>query len=176
MVEHFDWMDAVKICLQMTRHDSVEVRRTGLNGYFTYAVSPDFEMLFPLLNDEDDVIVGKLLTFLLSQAESEVAEGVLLRFLEQAVAEGAGHAHMFEYYKALSQCGSLKSVKVLEKILMESRISEMFSDMNAVHKKGSALALKILGFDEAVHVLDKGKKSLPPDIRMACQFALGKIK
>ena len=176
MLEYLDRMDAVKICLQMTRHDSVEVRRTGLNGYFTYAASPDFEMLFPLLNDGDDVIVGKLLTFLLSQAENEVAEGVLLRFLEQAVAEGAGHAHMFEYYKALSQCGSLKSVKVLEKILMESRISEMFSDMNAVHKKGSALALKILGFDEALNVLDKGKKSLRPDIRMACQFALGKIK
>jgi len=176
IVEHLSRMDAAKISLQMTRHDSVEVRKTGLNGYFTYTASPDFEVLFPLLNDDDDVIVGKLLTFLLSQAESEVAEGVLLRFLEQAVAEGAGHAHMFEYYKALSQCGSLRSVKVLEKILMESRISEMFSDMNAVHKKGSALALKILGFDEALNVLDKGKKSLRPDIRMACQFALGKIK
>lgn len=176
VLENLRSTDAAAISLQMTRHVSVEVRRTGLNGYFTYAAYPDFEALFPLLRDESDVIVGRLLTFLLSQAESDVAEALLLRFLQQAVAEGLEYAHMFEYYKALSRCGSLKSVRVLEKILLESGIRQMFSNVSAVHKQGSALALKILGSDEALHVLDKGKKSLRPDIRTACQFALENIK
>ena len=101
---------------------------------------------------------------------------MLLRFLKKAVNEGIEHAHMFEYYKALSQCGSVKSVRVLEKILLESKVKEMFSNMNAVHKKGSALALKVLGSEEALRVLDKGKKSMRPDIRMACLFALERIK
>jgi HEAT repeat protein len=83
---------------------------------------------------------------------------------------------MFEYYKALSQCGSFRSVKVLKKILMESKLTDMFSNMNAVHKKGSALALKILGTEDALIVLRKGLKSMRPDIRLACQFALEKVK
>jgi len=83
---------------------------------------------------------------------------------------------MFEYYKALSQCGSFRSVKLLKTILMESKLTEMFSNLNSVHKKGSALALKILGTEEALVVLRNGLKSMRPDIRLACQFALGKEK
>lgn len=176
IIAHLGPKAAAKISLRMTRHDSVEVRRTGLNGYFSYTSSPDFDALFPLLNDGDDVIVGRLLTFLLSRAEAGEAETLLLRFLEQAIAEGVEHPHMFEYYKALSQCGSFRSIQLLKQILLESKVTEMFSNMNAVHKKGSALALKILGTEEALTVLRDGLKSMRPDIRLACQFALGKAK
>ena len=100
----------------------------------------------------------------------------LLRFLEQAVSEGIDRAHMFEYYKALSRCGSFRAVKPLKKILMESKLTDMFSNLNAVHKKGSALALGILGTEEALDVLRAGVKSMRPDIRLACQFALEKVK
>ncbi|MCL7487188.1 MAG: hypothetical protein M8357_03305 [Desulfobulbaceae bacterium] len=176
VVEDLGSMAGEKISLQMTRHASVEVRRAGLSGYLTHASTPDFAALYHLLNDEDDVIVGRLLTILLSRAQPEEAEALLLRYLEQAVTEGIEHAHMFEYYKALSQCGSFRSVKLLQQILMESKLTQMFSNINSVHKKGSAIALKILGTEEALAVLQKGVRSLRPDIRMACQFALEKVK
>lgn len=176
VVEQLGSLAAAKISLRMTGHAAVEVRRTGLTGYLTHASSPDLDALYPLLNDGDDVIVGRLLTFLLSKAESAEVETLLLRFLEQAIAEGVEHPHMFEYYKALSQCGSFRSVNVLKRILLESRVTEMFSNMNAVHKKGSALALKILGTEEALTALRSGLKSMRPDIRLACQFAMGKVK
>ena len=148
----------------------------ALDRYFAYTDVPDLKVLYPLLSDENDVIVGKLLTFLLAHGEREEVESMLLRYLEQALQEGVEHAHVFEYYKALSQCGAERTVKVLQRILLESKVSEMFSNVNAVHKKGSALALKAIGSEEALTVLQKGKKSLRPDIRMACQFALEKMK
>ena len=147
----------------------------GLDRYFAYTDNPDLEALYSLLNDEDDVIVGKLLSFLLSNANREEVEGMLLRYLEEALLNKIDNAHMFEYYKALSKCGAEKTVRVLEKILLESKVSEMFSNINAVHKKGSALALKIIGSEEALDVLHRGQTSLRPDIRMACRFALEKI-
>ncbi|GAB4333890.1 MAG: hypothetical protein Kow0089_02810 [Desulfobulbaceae bacterium] len=167
---------AADICLQMTRHPAVEVRRTGLNGYLTHARPPEAEALFHLFSDEDDVIMGRLLTFLLSRLEKEEAEALLLRYLDQAVAEGTRHPHMFEYYKALTECGSERAVRKLEKILLEGGMTKMFSDMNAVHKKGAALALRILGTEEAMEALRKGVKSLRPDVRFACRFALDKVK
>jgi len=176
IVEHLSDTDAARICMQMTHHESVEVRKTGVNGYFTHVRTPDFEALSHLLKDENDAIVGKFLTYLLAQAEKEDAEALLLRFLEQATVEGMEHAHIFEYYKALSECGSSRSVKVLEKILLETKVLEMFSNANAVHKKGAALALRILGTDDAMDILQKGAKSMRPDIRLACQFALKKMK
>lgn len=176
IIESLGNMDAASISLQMTSHGSPDVRRMGLEGYFTYCSAPDLEALYPLFNDGSDVVIGKLLTFLLSRVEKEEVERLLLRYLEQAMGEGVKHAHLFEYYKALSMCGSNRSVKVLEKILLESKVSEMFSNLSSVHKKGAALALKAIGSEEAISALNKGKKSLRPDIRMASQFALEKMK
>lgn len=175
MIERFAPGDAAKICLQMTRHESAQVRRTGLRGYVTYAASPEPEALYPLLGDEDGEIVDRLMQFLLSAVEPGKAEELLLRFIRQAVDNGKDHPNMFEYYKAVSRCGAANTVKELEKILMECPLTEMFSNTGMVHKKGAALALNILGTEEAMQALAKAGNSLRPDIRTAYQFARDKM-
>lgn len=176
VVDNLSRRSAGNIARQVLLHRSQEVRKMALDRYFAYTDTPDLEVLYPLLNDDNDVVVGKLLSFLLAYGEQDEVESMLLRYLEHALQVGVEHAHLFEYYKALSRCGTERTVKVLERILLESKVSEMFSNVNAVHKKGSALALRAIGSEEALIVLNKGKKSLRPDIRMACQFALEKMK
>ena len=172
ILESLEKKDAANITFQIISHESAQVRRMGLDGYLTFESSPDVEALYPLLSDEDDIVVSNLLAFLLSSVEHSLLEGEILKHLRQAIVDGVERAHVFEYYKALSRCGSHESVKFLEDILLGSKFTEMFSNVNALHKKGSALALKIIGTEEALNVLHEGKESLSPDIRLACQFAL----
>lgn len=176
IVEKLGRIEAEKISLSMTRNDSAAVRLAGLNIYFTHASQPDFRALKHVLNDTDELVISKFLSFLLARAEMEEAEELLMDTLQQAVEDGRENPRIFEYYKALSQCGSERSVRLLKRILMDSSLKDMFSNVNALHKKGSALALRILGTEEALKVLRKGAKSMRPDIRLASRFAMEKVK
>jgi len=166
--------DAGRIYLQMTHHSSADVRKVGIDGYMMTESNPDFEKLFHLLGDEDLLVRDRIMTYLVN-AGAETAEEMLIRFLGQpAMMNFSDEKHIFEYYRALASCGSDKSLPFLERTLLDSKISDMFSNSNAVHKKGAALALKAIGSDGAIVILQKGAKSIRPDIRLACQNALNR--
>lgn len=166
--------EGAEIYLQMTRHDSAEVRRIGLDGYMLAERHPDFNALFHLLGDSNSVIRDRIITYLLNAGE-KTAVRILMRFLSGAtINEPLDQKIIFESYKALASCRSGESLSFLESSLMESKLSDMFSNSNAVHKKGAALALKTIGTEEALALLKRGAQSLRPDIRLACQHALGK--
>jgi hypothetical protein len=167
--------EAAKIYLRMTRHDSAEVRRIGLDGYMLSESSPNFDELFQLLGDNNSTVRDRITSYLLNAGE-KTAVRTLIRFLSRAttVNEPLDQKIIFENYKALASCRSNDALSFLESNLLESRLSDMFSNTNAVHKKGAALALKTIGTDEALALLKKGAQSLRPDIRLACQHALGR--
>lgn len=166
--------EAAEIYLQMTRHRSAEVRRIGLDGYMLSERNPDFNALFHLLGDSNSVVRDRITAYLLNAGE-KTAVRILMRFLSGAtINEPLDQKIIFENYKALASCRSNDTLSFLESSLMESKLSDMFSNSNAVHKKGAALALKTIGTKEALAVLKKGAQSLRPDIRLACQHALGR--
>ena len=166
--------EAAEIYLQMTRNGSAEVRRFGLDGYMQVERYPDFNALFHLLGDSNSAVRDRITTYLLNAGE-KTAVSILMRFLSGAtINEPLDQKIIFENYKALASCRSNDTLSFLENSLMESKLSDMFSNSNAVHKKGAALALKTIGTEEALAVLRKGAQSLRPDIRLACQHALGR--
>jgi len=168
--------EAARIYLQMTQHASAAVRKVGLDGYVATEASPDFTRLMHLLNAKDRSLRDRVLTYLLQQ-ESGTAEKILIRFLTEAVdTRGTDQRIIFEAYQALASCASEDALQFLEEILLESKMSKMFSNTNAVHKKGAAFALRAVGTEEAMLVLKKGSQSLRPDIRLACKHVLGKRK
>lgn len=164
--------DAARIYLQMTRHASPEVRKFGLDSYMQTADRPDFTELSPLLADPDARIRERLISYLL-QAGPDIAEPILLQFLEQAKqSEVQDQKHVFDLYQALTACRPHFALPFLERTLLESRLTDMFSNSNAVHIKGAALALRTIGTDEALAILNKGGQSMRPDIRLACQHVM----
>lgn len=166
--------DAARIYLQMTRHSSPEVRKIGLDSYMQVAERPDLTALGHLLGDDDPRLRERIITYLL-QAGPETAEPLLLRFLEQAKqSELQDQKHIFDHYRALTACRAHFILPFLEKTLLESRLTDMFSNSNAVHIKGAALALRTIGTQEALAILKKGGQSMRPDIRLACQHVLKK--
>jgi hypothetical protein len=167
--------EAAKIYLRMTRHDSAEVRRIGLDGYMLSQGSSTFDELFHLLGDSNSSVRDRITSYLLNAGE-KTAVRVLIRFLSGAasVNDPLDQKIIFEHYKALAACRSNEALAFLESNLLESKLSDMFSNTNAVHKKGTAMALKTIGTEEALAVLKKGAQSLRPDIRLTCQHALGR--
>lgn len=165
-------VDAARIYLQMTRHAAAEVRKMGLDSYMQITAKPDFDELYHLLGDEDIRIRERIVTYLF-QAGPDIAEPLLIRFLDQAkVSNDQDQKHVFEHYQALGACRPHAILPFLEKTLLESRLTDMFSNSNAVHIKGAALALRTIGTDEALAILKKGGQSMRPDIRLACQHVL----
>lgn len=168
--------EAARIYLQMAHHVSSEVRKVGLDGYMASETSPDFARLLHLLSAKDRSLRDRILTYLL-QWGNGTAEKILIRFLTEAVhTKETDQRIIFEAYQALAACASEDSLRFLEGILLESKLSKMFSNTNAVHKKGAAFAVRAIGTEEAMLVLKKGSQSLSPDIRLACKHVLEKRK
>lgn len=165
--------DASEIYLLMTRHSSIEVRRTGLDGYVTIEDNPDFERLFHLLGDISPLIRNRVVNYLLSAGE-KIAVPLLIRFLSEYPLDDRPDQKTIipHYYKALASCPSVDSLPFLEKKLMEGKLTKMFGGSSTMHREGAAFALKLIGSPEALTILEKGTKSLKPDIRFACRKAL----
>ncbi|MDD3619783.1 MAG: HEAT repeat domain-containing protein [Desulfobulbaceae bacterium] len=175
VIKELPLQKAAEIYLRMTRHSSAEVRRIGLDGYMQTTKAPDYNDLFHLLGDGSAAVRERITSYLLNGGE-KTAVRTLIRFLSQATTGGEQFDQkiIFENYRALASCRSNDALPFLESSLLDSRLSDMFSNTNAVHKKGAAMALKTIGTDEALAVLQKGAQSLRPDIRLACQHALGR--
>lgn len=165
-------VDAARISLQMTRHGSAEVRKTGLDSYMRTAAKPDFNDLYHLLGDEDARVRERILSYLF-HAGPEAAGSLLIRFLDEVKTNTAqDHKHVFELYRALAACRASSALPFLERTLLESKLTGMFSNSSTVHIKGAALALRTIGSDEALAILKKGGQSMRPDVRLACQHVL----
>lgn len=164
--------DAAGIYLEMTRHASAEVRKMGLDNYIQAATRPDFSELFPLLGDED-ARVRERITAYLWQAGPDIAEPLLISFLEQACQNGHEDPKaIVDGYRALASYRTNGALPFLEKTLLDSRLTDMFNNSKTVHIKAAALALRTIGTDEAMAILKKGGQSMRPDIRLACQHVL----
>lgn len=165
--------EASRIYLRMTRHSSAEVRKTGLDGYILSENNPDYDRLFHLLGDNNPLIRNRAVNYLMNAGE-EIAAPLLIRYLSEYSPDDRPDQKTIirHYYKALASCASVDSLPFLEKKLMESKLIRMFGNSSAIHREGAAFALKTIGTNEALAILEKGAKSLKPDIRFASRKAL----
>ncbi len=163
--------DAAPIFAEMTQHPSAVIRRVGLDGLFQEKSAADPEQLVHLLDDEDEQIRQRILSYLESVG-GRLAEETLIGFLNSS-AKVDDQLHILECYKLLGQCLSDHSLHFLHEVLLESKLTSVLNKMNMTHKKGAAYALRSSGNRKAMDILRKGADSIRPDVRHVCQKALG---
>lgn len=164
--------DAAAVYLGLTRHDSAEVRTIGLDGYIRTAPLPDFDRLYHLLGDASPLLRNRVINYLLGAGEKSAAP-LLVRFLSDAPAVSRLDAQtIIRHYKALASCASVDCLPFLEKKLLGSGLMSLLGSSGSLHREGAALALRKLGTPEALAILEKGARSLKPDIRSASRKAL----
>ncbi len=171
IIEEMEPGVAREIYLNMTRHPSEDIRRIGMDGYFKTTNLSGPEELSHLLADDDEQVKKRMVNYL-EQIGGEVTEDLLLSFLSKEGASMEDDYHILHCYKILGQYLSEKSINFLKGILLESKLTEMFSNMSTIHKHGAVYALKSLGTEEAMEILKKGSQSVRPDVRQVCLKAL----
>jgi len=159
-----------RVFLAMALHESAVVRARAF-GILERRNQLDPLALFPLINDPDTNVRGKILT-LLSKQRNEQYERQLLTYLQNGGNTIAGKEHLLACYKALGRCGSTRSIPVLKEILTGGKLGKIFSRDAMHHKQGAAIALHELGIGEADQILKEGAAGILPDVRLACKKAL----
>ncbi len=164
---------AAGIYLRLTYHPAVSVRRKALGAYLQAGKGYRPDSLSHLLNDRSKQIREKVLASL-AQNRNQPAEALLLDYLEKTQTTQDDREYIMQCYETLGRCGSARSIPLLQQILLEKKITGMFSHMNDAHRQGAAFALKALAIPKAEKILREGSRGLWPDVRLACQRALEK--
>jgi len=153
--------------LEATRSDDASVRRVAVKALTRRGI-PDYHEVLPLLADPDDVVRGLVFDFLVTSREPETEERIA-RYIRQREFSQKDARFLLTLYRLLGRCGSLRSKEFLGERLF-SEPSRMWG-VRAVHRRGAAMALALLGEAEADRLLRKASSSLWPSRRSAVRKA-----
>ncbi len=157
-----------QILLSMTHHSSYGVRKQALK----HLLKRDAQLLkklFPLIEDDNKEIRQLLLNYMGSQ-KSELAESLLLDYIEKKVGQNTDREHLLACYRILGKCGSSVSAPFLKKHLLTK--AWIPSNTRSSHRNGAAIALILLETEEAKDILKKASRSLFPSVRIAYRKAM----
>lgn len=149
------------------RHPSQRVRQRALKAAMDGGVW-DPKAFFFLVEDADPALRKAALEYLGSR-RCETAENLLLQYLEKPPPGREEAAHRLDCFRALGRCGSVRSGRFLQKLLLGGNpISRLFGSQERVC---AAVGLYFLGLEESRQALDRAVCSLFPGIRRAVQKA-----
>ena len=152
-----------KLLLALVRNSSERIRKCALDTLM--ARDPHLlKEIFPLIEDPSDPIRMIMLNYM-GQDRNEVAEDLLMDYLENRRFQRHNNQHLSACYKALGSCGSARSIPFLSRTLLNRGWVPGFR--RSTHRQGAAMALKLLGLDEAHEILDKASRSVFPSVRIA---------
>ncbi len=158
-----------EILLTLVHNSSERIRRRALDTL----IARDYRFLkevFSLIEDPSDPI--RMLMFkYLGQNRNELAEGLLLDYLDKQQFQRNDEHHLLACYSALGRCGSGRSIPLLRKALLSKGWVPGFK--RSRHRRGAVMALKTLQLDEANDLLDKSSRSLCLFVRIAYRKAMG---
>ena len=166
---HLKNKESTQLLLKMVGHSSERVRDLALRFLVARNLGPEIlEELFHLIDDTSDSVRQVMFEYL-GRRRSELAEGLLLDYIQQGQFRHNDREHVLACYRALGRCGSSRSVPVLRAVLTGQGWMPDFGRF--IHRQGAAIALMEMGNDEAKEILEKASRSLSPPIRRACRKA-----
>lgn len=165
---HLEGERPAELLLKMVRHSSARVRRQAIRQLMVKDEQL-LRKLFSLIEDPDASIRGLMLKQL-GEARDELAEGLLLDYLEQRRFGSTDHQHILACYSTLGRCGSQRSIPFLRQTLFNR--GWILGNGRSIHRRGAAIALIALGSEEAKEILRKASRSLSPVVRLAYRKAL----
>ena len=131
----------------------------------------EYRKLMTLLDDKDREIRTMVLGYL-GLRRSEEVEDLLQEYLGRERYRIDTPEHITECYRTLGQCGSVRSIPFLEKILTGQKFNFVMGVGTPAHRHGAALALAGIDTPECIAILRKAEHSSMPHIRAAAQRAL----
>jgi hypothetical protein len=158
----------IELLLKMIHHDAARIRRQALKELMAKD-EPVLKKLFSLIEDPDES-VRRLMLRQLAEERDELAEGLLLDYLEQRRCGSKDHRHILACYSALGRCGSSQSIPFLRRVLFDGSL--LLGLGGSIHRRGAVIALNALGMEEAQEILQKASRSLSPGVKLAYRRGL----
>jgi hypothetical protein len=158
---------SLKYLIKLARHSLASVRRMAVkaigqtHGNQTSAI---FEFI-----DDPDASVRHVILTQISQSRNEIAEDLLMHYLQNRKFSAAQIEHILECFRTLGKCGSSRSVPFLRKTLLHRKW--MAGLRKSAYREGAALALAALKIPEARQVIEKAVRSISPGLRRIARKA-----
>lgn len=150
-----------KAIYKMVHHSSAIVRQEAVNCLLKQDAK-NIQKLYKLIDDESEIISRTILNYM-GQEKNSASEDFLINYLRHGKFKSSQEAHIIRCYNALGQCRSQRSILFLKETLnSRGGVKDL---LKLTDRKGAAMALKAIGSEEAIEVLEAASKSLYPNIR-----------
>ncbi|KQC10055.1 MAG: hypothetical protein APR62_02170 [Smithella sp. SDB] len=161
----------LKYLMKLARHSSVSVRRMAIKA-IGQASDDRTSEIFNFI-DDPDALVRRIILGQISQSKNEVAEDLLMQYLQNRQFNTSQNEHVMECFRTLGKCGSSRSVPFLRKILLHRKWMAGFK--KSVFREGAALALVTLKIPEAQQLIEAAGKSFYPGLRRIARNAMREL-
>jgi hypothetical protein len=105
----------------------------------------------------------------MGQSRNEIAENLLMQYIQNRNFSAAQNEHIIECFRTLGKCGSSRSVPFLRKTLLHRKW--MAGLRKSAYREGAALALVALQIPEARQVIEAAGRSFHPGLRRIAREA-----
>lgn len=157
----------LKYLMKLARHSSVSVRRMAIKA-IGQASGDRTSEIFKFI-DDPDVSVRRLILIQMGQTRSEIAEDLLMQYLQNRQFDTSQNEYVIDCFRTLGKCGSVRSVPFLSKILLHRKW--MAGLKKSAYREGAAIALVTLKIPEAQQVIETAGKSFFPSLRRIARNA-----
>jgi len=157
-----------QILFKMVHHSSAKVRQAVINCLLEQDAK-NIQKLYTLINDENDLIRFTILNYM-KRDKSGTSEDFLINYLGQEKFKSEQDTHIIECFKTLGRCGSNRCLPFLKDTLA-ARVG-LKDILKQTNRKGAAIALKTMGTEDAIKILEDASRSLFPNIRYIARQAL----
>jgi len=158
---------SLKYLIKLARHLSASVRCMAVKAIGQTRGS-QMSTIFEFIDDPDASVRHVILTQM-AQSRNEIAEDLMLQYLQTRKFSAAQSEHIMECFKTLGKCGSLRSIPFLIKTLLHRKW--MAGLRKSAYREGAALALVALKIPEARQVIEAAGRSLHPGLRRIAREA-----
>jgi hypothetical protein len=158
---------SLKYLMKLARHTSVSVRRMAIKA-IAQAHGNQISAIFEFIDDPDPS-VRRVILAQLSQSRNEIAENLLIQYLQNRKFSAAQNEHVIECFKTLGKCGSLRSLPFLSKTLLHRKWMAIFT--KSAYREGAAFAMAALNIPEARQVIEAAGRSINPGLRKLAREA-----
>ncbi len=160
----------VDIFLNMTRHDSENIRKQALT-HLLACEGNYLDVCISLIDDSSNAVRWLALKHL-GQTRNSRAEKLLTTYLENKDAREENRSHILDCYRTLGQCGDDECLDFLKKTLFPRSWVQKLGIGNTIHQEGALHALTALNPEKSGPILSKASRSLVPSVRTAYKKVL----
>jgi hypothetical protein len=167
LLGRMDGNKSFQMLLESARHPAERVRLEALRAINKRKLWT-YEKMGLLLDDESNLI-RRLAIKYLGVRKSEVAEGLLVKYIRNGKFDGDDSGELIACFKALGKCGTPRSLPFLKEALLKGGWLSRFR--TSPRRQGAAIALAQFGTKQSLQVLEEAARSPFPAVRNAVQAA-----